>query len=760
MKIGLLSIYLQKDFAMPQMILPMIPMGSTVISDLVSVVKTENKCVYFLSMYPIYSHEPDDIRSFKLVTSQLIDSGACRHRDIMNTFGVSKSSVNRALKKYREGGIEAFFRKKKGGRRGTALTPEKLVKAQAMLDEGMSRIEVSEELGVRKDTLRKAINDGRLNEPSKTPQQEAERASVKSTRNSEDNTAAEGIGTACTRPMARVAASIGGLDGAPTEFEACLDVPNGGVLCALPALLANGLLDGVQNFLGKIKGYYTIFHILLILAFMGLCRIKTVEKLRGYPPGELGKLVGIDRAPEARCLRDKMDDMSAQGAAEKWSAHLSKKWMEDNADAAGTLYVDGHVRVYNGDKTKLPRRYVSRQRLCLRATTDYWVNDAVGRPFFVVEKPIDPGLLETLEQDIVPRLLKDVPNQPTEKELEQNPFLPRFVIVFDREGYSPAFFKKIWKKHRIACMTYRKYCKEPWPEERFEKREVEMPSGEIVEMKLAEMGTLIGSKKDGVWMREIRKLSESGHQTSLMSTDFNNCDAMLAARMFTRWCQENFFRYMRQHFEFDMLQQYGVEPIPDTEKVVNPAWRELDKSRNRLVNKLRYRRANFAAMTMHPESEKNPKKYSKWLEKKSRLLEEIEQFEMELNDLKSRLKETKKHVNVDELKEEDVFFKLSSGRKRLMDTIRMIAYRAETAMIPTLKDSKTDSAEVRRLLQDLFKADADILPDVDNGILLVRVHNASWPSANRHIAKLLEELNSTETKFPNTDFLIVYELVV
>jgi hypothetical protein len=55
--------------------------------------------------------------------------------------------------------------------------------------------------------------------------------------------------------------------------------------------------------------------------------------------------------------------------------------MQADPEVAGTLYIDGHVRVYQGGKTKLLREYVSRDRLCLRGINDYWVNDAVGRPF-------------------------------------------------------------------------------------------------------------------------------------------------------------------------------------------------------------------------------------------------------------------------------------------------------------------------------------------------------------------------------------------
>ena len=62
--------------------------------------------------------------------------------------------------------------------------------------------------------------------------------------------------------------------------------------------------------------------------------------------------------------------------------------MAEDPQSAGTLYVDGHVRPYHGSAARLPKHYVPRQRLCLRATTDYWVNAMDGKPFFVVHKNI------------------------------------------------------------------------------------------------------------------------------------------------------------------------------------------------------------------------------------------------------------------------------------------------------------------------------------------------------------------------------------
>lgn len=736
-----------------QLILPLIPSGATEINHHVCVWRSEDRWTYFLGDHPIYSHHPSDQQLFRLFTSMLIDTGACRQIEIITTFGVSKSSADRAVKLLRAEGTEGFFKKRKVRYGGTVLTAVKLEKAQQLLQQQCDRHEVAAELDVPYDTLRKAISAGRLVVPAPP-----ETATTKSSRDVVDAQAAAGMGTACTRVEERTLAAFGVCDGAPVRFEPCLDVPKGGVLCALPALLVNGLLEGSERLLGEVKGYYNNFHVLLLLAFMAMCRIKTVEKYREHAPGEFGKIIGLDRVPEVRCLRMKMDELSADNAAEHWAAHLSRHWMQADPDAAGVLYIDSHVRVYHGHLTKLPKRYVSREKLCLRGNTDYWVNDAIGRPFFVVEKVVDAGLLNTLRTDIVLRLLKDIPGQPSAEELAANKRLCRFVMVFDREGYSPAFFREMWEQHRIACMTYHKHPEENWAEDLFVQHEVTMPNGEIATLRLAEKESLIGSGKEAVQVREVRKLTKTGHQTSLISTCYEGLQTLLAARMFTRWCQENFFRYMMQHFAIDLLLEYGTEKLSDTEQVVNPAWRDLNRSCTSLKNKLRYRNASFAEMTLHPRSEDDKGRYEKWLLKKTALLEEIEHYDHQLAEEKTRLKATPKRISWEHLEEKDQFHRLLPGRKRLMDTVRMIAYRAESAMAPLLVSSTVDFAAARTLLQNLFVTEADILPDSENKILLVRVHSASRPVANRSLEQLLVKLNEAQVEYPGTDLRLVYEL--
>jgi len=723
----------------------------------VSVWCDEESWTYFVGLQPVYRHQPSELEHFRLTIAQLIDSGCCRPCEIIRTFGISKSYVDRTTRLYREQGAGAFFadRKRKPTKiGGKVMTEAVLSSAQRLLDEGMPKAEVAEQLGVAYGTFRRALWDRRLRKKT-----EPDPPVDKSGRSVEDAQAGAAMGTACTRAGERMLAALGQLDGAASRFQLCRDVPFGGVLCAVGALLSNGLLSGLEQSLGRIRGYYTATQVLLLLAFMGLCRIKTVEQLRGQAPGELGKLMGLDRVPEVRCLRAKIDDLAAEDGAEKWAAQLSRQWMQNDPERVGTLYVDGHVRVYHGNKNKLPRRYVSRQRLCLRGCTDYWVNDSTGQPFFFVDKAVDPGLLQTLEKDIVPRLLKEVPSQPSEEELQNDPLLCRFVLVFDREGYSPVFFKKMWDDHRIACITYHKHPEGQWSEQEFHEKTVTLSNGETVKMKLAERGSRIGSGKSALWVKEVRKLGSQGEQTSLVGTAYALEPEGMAPRLFNRWCQENFFRYMMQHYAIDLLNEYGSVPLHDTEKVVNPSWRELNKERNRLKSILTRRQARFAELTLHPASEDSPEKHLKWEQTKSTILEEIDQLERKLATIKTQLSETDRHLLWKDLPKENRFTRPPPARKRLLDTVRMIAYRAETALCSLLGEQGVESAAARRILQDLFTTEADIVPDQANQRLTVRVHRSARPVVDRTLEKLFTNLNELEFTFPSTELVMHYELL-
>lgn len=562
------------------------------------------------------------------------------------------------------------------------------------------------------------------------------------------------MGNAATRSLERVAAAMGALGSAPIQFQSACDVTRGGVLLALPALLAVGLLRYTPQMYELPKGFYGIDSIFLLLALMALARIPSLEQLRYQAPGEWGKLLGLDRIPEVRTLRAKLKLLCEDlGRALRWNAALAKEWIAQQNATELYFYCDGHVRVYHGEQTPLPRHYVARERLCLRATTDYWINAMDGQPFLYVNKEVDPGLIATLKQDVIPWLEANVAQMPEqERRLAEDPWAHWFTLVFDREGYSPELFQYLWQK-RIAVLTYHKFPQDPWREQEFHSYSVSPGGGETVTMKLAERGTQLSNQS---WVREIRKLSDSGHQTSILTTNLQAPLATLAAALFARWCQENFFRYMREHYGLDRLIEYGTEPVPDAIQVVNPQWRKLD-SQIRSQAGQRYRlAAQFGALALSEDPSES--ELQAFQLRKGELREEIENLDGEIEKLKQERKNTAHHIPVKSLPEEDRFTRLRTERKHFIDTIKIIAYRAESSLASLLREHLARTDDARALLRQIFDTEVDLIPDLTANTLTVRLHHLTQAAHDQAIEHLLAELNATQTVFPGTRLTLMFKI--
>ena len=631
------------------------------------------------------------------------------------------------------------------------MTPEKVWECEGLLGKGLPVPAVAQRAGIGESTLRKALGRGAVRTGSEGfgERAAAGEATSKSERSRTDAEAAPGMGTACTRADERVAAAMGLADGAVARFEPSEDVMMGGLLAGLPALCANGLLSGIGKHLHLRKGFYRCLHILLTLAFMALGRIRRPEGLRHVPPGELGKVAGLDRVPEVKTLRAKVALMAHTGNPGAWMQELSKGWMENDPAEAGYVYVDGHVRVYHGYAAQLGRRYVSRERLCLRGTTDYWVNDAVGRPFFVVSKAVTDGLAATLIEEIVPLLLESVPGQPTEAELAADPLLHRFTVIFDREGATHSLLAALWE-NRIGAITYRKNVKDTWPQGEFGEVEVPVPGGGNTGMMLAVRETDVAAGTLSIPVTEVRRLTPTGHQTAITCTARRLVNTVIAGRMFARWCQENFFGYMMQHYDIDGLVEYGAEPLPGTTQVVNPLWRTLDKEATAALRTLRKLQAKLGALTDTGDGAD--------IQKKAELLEQIQAVQAEHERLRDQRKKMEKKVPLSSLPEEQRVTQLLPLNKMLTDTVKRIAYRTETALVALLLPHLKKEEEARALVRELLVSSADVEPDESAATLTIRIHRMACPAHDKAIAELLNELTNLAFRHPETGARMIYVL--
>lgn len=109
--------------------------------------------------------------------------------------------------------------------------------------------------------------------------------------------------------------------------------------------------------------YYDLDTTILFLSFMYLCRIHNPEQLRHISPGEFGKLLGLDRIPEARCLRKRLKQIIDQRKTEQWGMAQANRWVK--AENTTIYYIDGHAKVYCGDQAKLGKKHISRMKLCI-----------------------------------------------------------------------------------------------------------------------------------------------------------------------------------------------------------------------------------------------------------------------------------------------------------------------------------------------------------------------------------------------------------
>lgn len=552
------------------------------------------------------------------------------------------------------------------------------------------------------------------------------------------------MGIAVGREFERGLAVTGLQEYAPSVFEHQESVLNAGVLLSIPALLSQGLQKIFKIFNPLPPGFYGLHHIILILSFMAMCRIKNPEQLKKHPPGELGKLLGLDRIPEVGYFRKKLKQVISQSKADELQAELFHGWAEEMPEMI--FYIDGHVRVYHGNKANLPKRFVSREKLCLSGTTEFWINDRNGLPLMVITGELNEKLKSAIEQAI-PKIRDEIKAVP-------QPDKPIFALVFDREAYEPKWFIKLWVEYGVAVITYRKYALDKWNEKLFYPIDTKIYNTNVT-MQLCEMGTLL----DGNWFREIRKLSESGHQTSILTTHPNLELQETAVSMFSRWTQENFFKYAGENFDFDRMIEYGIEPVDQKLTIPNPLYKSLTYK----LKKTREKKARLEARMykkMEESGQSGTEQVLKGLAQNVSLIEKINEYNDLIKTLLGTRKTTPSRITIAQMPAEARYNKLKQESKKLKNAIIMIAYRAESALYNTLSEFYTGTyKDGRQILKEIFTSDADMIPDYLNNTLTIRLHSLSTNRANQAVIKLCEILNQTEPLFPYTNLKLIYETV-
>jgi hypothetical protein len=225
--------------------------------------------------------------------------------------------------------------------------------------------------------------------------------------------------------------------------------------------------------------------------------------------------------------------------------------------------------------------------------------------------------------------------------------------------------------------------------------------------------------------------------------------------MFARWHQENFFKYMRQHYGLDRLVEQGVSPLPDTIRLVNPAWRTLDSQVRSAAGKLTRQRAAFTAHILQP-IENTPTAAARHETRKGETLAQLQQQQTTLEALKTQRKATPHHIQLKDLPPDQRIHQLRAGRKHFIDTIKLIAYRSETALVHLARETLRRSDDARSFVRSLMQTTINLRPDQAAGELRIELHGQANPAHDAVVTHLCEELNATETHYPGTKLRLKY----
>lgn len=710
---------------------------------------------------PVLRMAPGDERAEDLFIAQALENCYAKPGELAEALGRPLRTIHRVHERYVKGGLSGLAHKKPGPK-GPRLGETREAAIRRWHGEGTSISEMAHRLGVSWATVREALRRMGLADARNGRQQEKLWATEPSSGDQSAPTGDQAVrpGEVATGPeppggdgeavapagnwdldpmnrsVDRMLAACGQLDDAAPIFGPARAVPRGGVLLAVPLLVASGMFDAAHKTFGTIgPAFYGLRTILLVLLFLGLLRIKRPENVKEYSPPDLGRLLGLDRAPEVKTIRRKLGRLaSAEGALECFIDALVRRRVERTSEALGYLYVDGHVRVYNG-KVDLPKAHVARMRLSAPATQDVWVNDAQGDPVFFMTQEAHPQLVGAMS-----KVLKEVRKLVGDR---------RLTVVFDRGGWSPELFRKM-DKDGFDVLTYRKGKADPMPEDRFVRHIVSRPQGTAT-YDLCDEEVEV---KKGFWMRQVTRKKDD-HQTHIVTTRRDLAPTEVATRMFDRWRQENFFKYMRTEFAIDALVEYGTETAEKSRLVPNPERKEVEQEvRKAKAEVARLEAAYGKAASENPESQRPTMRGFK-IAHGTEIGIPLREARLRLDELTAQRRTLPTRVPVGKIK--DVVVRLRTRRKQLSDALKMLAYQTESDLVRAVGPQYHRSLdEGRRLIRTALLATADIEPIGDE--LRVTLAPQSSPHRTRAIAELCALLNDTDTRFPGTELRLRYAI--
>jgi len=738
-----------------QPVLALVPGDAAAIGPTAGLVEGPDGGVVFVFGLATFAFGAGDQAARRLAAVQLVATKIASAGEVASAFAISQATLWRWVGSFNSGGVAGLIRTHPGPKRPSKLTDAVAARIVELQATGMTLLEIGAQVGVSTATVRVAL--GRVAPRRRAADDEAADDAAAAEADEGDAIEPDCAGPdiadlmVLAPPLARAderrAARFGELDEAPVVITEGAHLPLVGLLLGLPALEMTGLLEVAAEVFGPMApGFYGLRATLLTGVFMALAREPRAEGLTRLSPPDLGRLLGLDRAPEVKTLRRKLAELAGAGLGAQLQAGLGRHHALSRPEAIGFLYIDGHVRVYTGTR-QLPKTHIARMRIAGPATEETWVADAEGDPVMVLTAAPSQSLAAELSR-LLPELRALVgPDR-------------RVTVTFDRGGYSPAvfaevvaagfdvltYFKGTWTRSDAADFTTTEHTAPDASTQRYEL--AERPIELVVPAKAATAATTLV-------LRLVVRRSPDGHQTPVLTSRTDLSGAEIAYRMSNRWRQENYFKYAREHFCLDALDSYADHPDDPDRLVPNPAKAQAVDGVAVARKGLAGANAGLAdALDQAAATAGRPGGGGKATVAPA-AGRDLATARADLAGAKTASALTPSHLPLSAVRPGSRL--LETERKLLTHAIRMSAYNAESALARLLRPhyARGDD-EGRALLREAFTLSGDL--QIVGDTLHVRLDPASAPRRSKALAALCTELTATDTRYPGTELNLAYSV--
>jgi hypothetical protein len=654
--------------------LPLHPAGSITISNGIDLIENDEGGVVFLHGMATWCWDSGDQVGRRLAAVSLLEVRAATQLEVAGAFGMHDVTLRHWRDAWKANGTDGLIPDQRGPKRRSKLTDEVIANVATLRDGGMAVKDIATHEGISKRSVAYAL-------------------SKISNRTSVSKHAEPEISGAELVPLARPqlrdderqAARRGEITEATPVITQGASLPLGGALVILPTLGTTGLLDAFNSTYATTRAaFYGLRSLVLSICFAALLGCSRAEPAGRVSPADLGRLLGLDRAPETKTIRRRTEELAMLRRSDQLGIALASHQLDALGEDGGVFYLDGHVRAYHGT-ARIPMAHVGRLDKAMMGEEDAWLCDEQGRGVLVWSSPPGSGLTTELRRAITEiRALVGPDATPT--------------IIFDRGGWSPKTFGEITNAGFDIC-TYRKAPLPKEPRSAFTEHDFIDDLGRAHAYWLSDRKVRIafkdGSQKRYFSARQVTRLDiQSGHQTQVLTTRYDDEPTAVAHKMFSRWRQENFFRYLRAHYDLDGLDSYAKVPDDPERKVPNPKRKAADKA-------LREARTSLAKAAEEGRAVLDGRRGGNAVETADAFADaraEIERLEARAKAAPTKVRRGDIHADA---------MRLDVERKRIFDAIRMATYNAESGLARLVEPHFARSEDEARLAHCCARSSQD-----------------------------------------------------